>query len=147
MANQQHIQIGIDLGTTNSSVAININGIIEIVKKPGGVEYTPSIFGFDKGKNKVVGQKAYENYYKDASEEEIIDTLYQVIGSYATGSGTANGTNTGDETDATIDSIVLATTDTTSNLDGDYFPFSKTTGPGATGLKRISYLNLKQSLL
>lgn len=71
MANPQHIQIGIDLGTTNSSVAINNNGTIEIVKKPGGVEYTPSIFGFDKGKNKVVGQKAYENYYKDASDEEV----------------------------------------------------------------------------
>src|SRR5205809_6773963 len=71
MANQQNIQIGIDLGTTNSSVAINNNGNIEIVKKPGGVEYTPSIFGFDKAKNKVVGQKAYENYYKDASEDEV----------------------------------------------------------------------------
>lgn len=71
MSNQQNIQIGIDLGTTNSSVAINKNGTIEIVKKPGGVEYTPSIFGFDKAKNKVVGQKAYESFYKDASEEEI----------------------------------------------------------------------------
>lgn len=71
MANQQNIQIGIDLGTTNSSVAININGNVEIVKKPGGVEYTPSVFGFDKSKNKVVGQKAYESFYKDASEEEI----------------------------------------------------------------------------
>lgn len=71
MANQQNIQIGIDLGTTNSSVAINNNGNIEIVKKPGGVEYTPSVFGFDKANNKVVGQKAYESFYKDASEEEI----------------------------------------------------------------------------
>ncbi len=70
MANQQNIQIGIDLGTTNSSVAINKNGNIEIVKKPGGVEYTPSVFGFDNAKNKVVGQKAYESFYKDASEEE-----------------------------------------------------------------------------
>ncbi|KKQ69773.1 MAG: hypothetical protein UT32_C0040G0002 [Parcubacteria group bacterium GW2011_GWC2_39_14] len=34
MANQQNIQIGIDLGTTNSSVAININSNVEIVKKP-----------------------------------------------------------------------------------------------------------------
>ncbi|MBM3281560.1 MAG: hypothetical protein FJY91_02345 [Candidatus Harrisonbacteria bacterium] len=71
MVNQQNIQIGIDLGTTNSSVAINKNGNIEIVKKPGGVEYTPSVFGFDKARNKVVGQKAYESFYKDASEEEI----------------------------------------------------------------------------
>ncbi|MEO6077492.1 MAG: Hsp70 family protein, partial [Candidatus Andersenbacteria bacterium] len=71
MAKSQNIQIGIDLGTTNSSVAINNNGNIEIVKKPGGVEYTPSVFGFDKAKNKVVGQKAYESFYRDASEEEI----------------------------------------------------------------------------
>lgn len=71
MANPLNIQIGIDLGTTNSSVVINNNGNIEIVKKPWGVEYTASIFGFDKAKNKVVWQKAYENYYKDASEDEI----------------------------------------------------------------------------
>lgn len=71
MAGQLNIQIGIDLGTTNSSVAINNNGNIEIVKKPGGVEYTPSVFGFDKSKNKVVGQKAYESFYKDASTDEI----------------------------------------------------------------------------
>jgi len=71
MANQQNIQIGIDLGTTNSSVAINNSGNIEIIKKPGGVEYTPSVFGFDKSKNKVVGQRAYEAYYKDASQEEV----------------------------------------------------------------------------
>lgn len=70
MANQ-NIQIGIDLGTTNSSVAISSNGNIEIVKKPGGVEYTPSVFGFDKAKNKVVGQKAYEALYRDASDDEV----------------------------------------------------------------------------
>ena len=56
----QTISIGIDLGTTNSSVAINNNSAIEIVKKPGGLEYTPSVFGFDKAKNKVVGQRAYD---------------------------------------------------------------------------------------
>ncbi len=71
MANQQNIQIGIDLGTTNSSIAINNNGTVEIIKKPGGVEYTPSVFGFDKSKNKVVGQKAYENFYRGTSEDEI----------------------------------------------------------------------------
>lgn len=67
----QNIQIGIDLGTTNSSIAISSNGNIEIVKKPGGVEYTPSVFGFDKVKNKVVGQKAYEALYRDASDDEV----------------------------------------------------------------------------
>lgn len=56
------ISIGIDLGTTNSSVAVNNNSIIEILKKPGGLEYTPSVFGFDKSRNKIVGQRAYEFY-------------------------------------------------------------------------------------
>lgn len=67
----QNIQIGIDLGTTNSSVAINRDGKVEIVKKPGGVEYTPSVFGFDRAKNPVVGQRAYEALYRDASDEEV----------------------------------------------------------------------------
>jgi molecular chaperone DnaK len=62
------ISIGIDLGTTNSSVAVNNSGAIEIVKKPGGVEYTPSVFGFDKAKNKVVGQRAYDALYSDTSD-------------------------------------------------------------------------------
>jgi len=64
------ITIGIDLGTTNSSIAINRDGKIEIVKKPGGVEYTPSVFGFDKAKNKIVGQRAYESLYKDIADGE-----------------------------------------------------------------------------
>lgn len=63
------VLIGIDLGTTNSSIAVNVNGKIEIMKKPGGVEYTPSVFGFDKSKNKIVGQKAYDQLYKFYSED------------------------------------------------------------------------------
>ena len=62
--NNQTIRIGIDLGTANSKIAINLNGKIEIIKKPGGVEYTPSVFGFDKSGKKVVGQNAYEHLYK-----------------------------------------------------------------------------------
>jgi len=65
---QDSISIGIDLGTTNSSIAASHNGIIEIVKKPGGLEYTPSVFGFDKSKNKIVGQRAYDSLFKDAAE-------------------------------------------------------------------------------
>ncbi len=63
------VLIGIDLGTTNSSIAVNFNGKIEIMKKPGGVEYIPSVFGFDKSKNKIVGQKAYDQLYKFYSED------------------------------------------------------------------------------
>jgi molecular chaperone DnaK len=68
--NNQTISMGIDLGTTNSSVCINIDGKIEIIKKPGGVEFTPSVFGFNKSSNKIVGQKAYDFLYKHNSEEE-----------------------------------------------------------------------------
>ena len=59
----QNIQIGIDLGTTNSEVAINNNNKIEVIERAGGVKYIPSVFGYDKAKNKVVGQKAYQNLY------------------------------------------------------------------------------------
>jgi molecular chaperone DnaK len=65
----RNIQIGIDLGTTNSSVAINCKGVIEVIEKPGGVKYTPSVFGFDKAKNKIVGQKAYEKLYLGSEDD------------------------------------------------------------------------------
>lgn len=66
-----NIQIGIDLGTTNSEIAVNRNNEIEVVKNVFGDEYTPSVFGIDKAKNKVVGKRAYERLYKDASEAEF----------------------------------------------------------------------------
>lgn len=67
----QNIQIGIDLGTTNSEAAINNKSSIEIIKNVFGDEYTPSVFGVDKSKNKVVGKRAYERLYKDGSEAEF----------------------------------------------------------------------------
>ena len=67
----QNILIGIDLGTTNSEIAINANGKVQIIKNSFGDEYTPSVFGFDKSKNEVVGKRAYERLYKDASKEEF----------------------------------------------------------------------------
>jgi len=77
MANN-NIQIGVDLGTTNSEIAVNNNGKIEIVKNVFGDEYTPSVFGIDKSKNKVVGKRAYERLYKDASEEEFKNNKAEV---------------------------------------------------------------------
>lgn len=52
-----NIEIGIDLGTTNSEIAILNNGKIEIVKNTYGDEFTPSVFGINKGKNEEVGKK------------------------------------------------------------------------------------------
>lgn len=60
----RHIQIGIDLGTTNSEIAINSGNAIEIIKNGFNDEYTPSVFGVDKSKNKIVGKKAYERLFK-----------------------------------------------------------------------------------
>ena len=73
-----NIQIGVDLGTTNSEIAVNDNGKIEIVKNVFGDEYTPSVFGIDKSKNKIVGKRAYERLYKDASDEEFKNNKAEV---------------------------------------------------------------------
>ena len=77
--NTQNIQIGIDFGTTNSEIAINNDGNIELVKNIFGDEYTPSVFGIDKAKNKVVGKRAYEKLYKDASEEEFLNKISKIF--------------------------------------------------------------------
>lgn len=74
----QNIQIGIDLGTTNSEVAVNNKGNIEIVKNIFNDEYTPSVFGIGKSKNKVVGKVAYERLYKDPSPEEFLNNKGEV---------------------------------------------------------------------
>lgn len=77
MANQ-NIQIGIDLGTTNSTIAVNQNGDVEVIEKAGGIKCTPSVFGINKAGNKIVGQKAFDNYYKIASEEELSNNKAEI---------------------------------------------------------------------
>lgn len=47
--------IGIDLGTTNSCVAVMINGEPIVIPNPDGGRTTPSVVGFQKNKEKVVG--------------------------------------------------------------------------------------------
>ncbi|MBP9701409.1 MAG: Hsp70 family protein [Candidatus Pacebacteria bacterium] len=74
----RHIQIGIDLGTTNSEVAINNGSSVEIIKNGFNDEYTPSVFGIDKSKNKIVGKKAYERLFKYASKEELANNKAEV---------------------------------------------------------------------
>ena len=67
----KHIVIGIDLGTTNSAVTVSHGGEWITVKNSLGDEHTPSVFGVDKAKNRVVGKKAYERLYRDASVDEV----------------------------------------------------------------------------
>lgn len=74
----RHIQMGIDLGTTNSEVAINNGVSIEVIKNGFNDEYTPSVFGVDKSKNKIVGKKAYERLYKHTSTEELENNRAEV---------------------------------------------------------------------
>lgn len=64
------IRIGIDLGTTNSSIALNNGSNIEVIHNVFGDESTPSVFGADKVGNIVVGKKAYERLYNSSSREE-----------------------------------------------------------------------------
>jgi molecular chaperone DnaK len=59
------INLGIDLGTTNSSIAVCRNGEVEIFKNPSGMKPTlPSVVAFRKGRT-LVGDKAREYVEKD----------------------------------------------------------------------------------
>lgn len=63
------VQIGIDLGTTNSVIAINTSAEVEVIRNLEGMDYTPSVFGTDKAKNYVVGKRAYEKLFRSSPEE------------------------------------------------------------------------------
>lgn len=75
---QDFIQIGIDLGTTNSEAAVFVNGKVEIVKNIYQDSFTPSVFGVDKAGNRLVGKKAYENLFKKATAEEVENNKAEV---------------------------------------------------------------------
>ncbi len=62
-------EIGIDLGTTNSSIAIVRNGEVEIIKNTNGEEATPSIIYADKNGKLVVGAKAKKKAHEDVDLE------------------------------------------------------------------------------
>ena len=50
--------IGIDLGTTNSCVAVLEDGTYKIIPNAEGHNTTPSVIGFGKDGEKLVGQVA-----------------------------------------------------------------------------------------
>lgn len=61
------IEIGIDLGTTNSAVAVVKSNEIEIIKNPHGEETTPSVIFADKNGNLLVGSKAKKKAADDTN--------------------------------------------------------------------------------
>lgn len=63
------IEIGIDLGTTNSAIAAVKNGEIEIIKNSNGEEATPSIVFADKNGKLIVGSKAKRKTLDDSDIE------------------------------------------------------------------------------
>lgn len=74
----RNIEIGIDLGTTNSEIAIIQKGEVHIVKNSFGDLYTPSVVGINKAKNFIVGKKAYEALNKFASDEEFLNNKAEI---------------------------------------------------------------------
>lgn len=65
--------IGIDLGTTNSCVAIMVNGEPVVIPNMDGGRTTPSVIGFQKNKEKLVGALARRQQVTNAE-----NTVYSI---------------------------------------------------------------------
>ena len=63
--------IGIDLWTTNSAVVVSVNWKFETIKNSDHLDYTPSVFWYNKWKNVQVWKKAYEQLFHFSDEENI----------------------------------------------------------------------------
>ena len=65
------IRIGIDLGTTNSEIAVNDGKSIDLIENSRGDLYTPSVFGISKAGDVVIGKEAYNRLFKKANNKEV----------------------------------------------------------------------------
>ena len=57
--------VGIDLGTTNSLVALVVNGTPQVISSPEGSALIPSVISFAEGKP-IIGQEAKKKKVRDA---------------------------------------------------------------------------------
>ena len=62
---RETIDFGIDLGTTNSSIALLKGTEVEVIKNNEGQEYTPSCVWIDKSGRVIVGRAAKERVESD----------------------------------------------------------------------------------
>ena len=65
--------IGIDLGTTNSCVAVLESGQPKVIANSEGGRTTPSIVAFGKGKDRLIGQLAKRQTITNAQ-----NTVYSI---------------------------------------------------------------------
>jgi molecular chaperone DnaK len=65
------IDIGIDLGTTNSCIALLKGTEVEVLRNNEGMEYTPSAVWLDRKDRLHVGQRAKEQYESDEENAAI----------------------------------------------------------------------------
>ena len=70
--------IGIDLGTTNSCVSVLEGGIPVVISSSEGGRTTPSIIGFAKGGEQLVGQLAKRQGVTNA--ENTVYSIKRFIG-------------------------------------------------------------------
>ena len=70
--------IGIDLGTTNSCVAVMEGGQAKVIENPEGMRTTPSIVAFTKDGEVLVGQPAKRQAV--TNPENTIFAIKRLIG-------------------------------------------------------------------
>ena len=73
------VDFGIDLGTTNSEIAV-LNGITQdIIKTNEGADYTPSVVSFDKRGSQQVGLRAKtQQFYPDEAERSDVRLKFKL---------------------------------------------------------------------
>ena len=65
------IQLWIDLWTTNSAIVVDHDGKIEVIKNSDQLEFTPSVFWYNKWKNVQVWKKAYDQLFQFSDDESV----------------------------------------------------------------------------